>query len=210
MNNVFILNSIVALRDDNHSVRKLHRRVGGYYSSLEQAVEAMPQERRSNERPTDPTFLYCFIVEEFPVDVQNHGNLREWLFSPDGKQLDYRLADGEFHGRSEAEIRFKVGDIVDVIHSKGGKMVAEPMIVGREPFTSEVLKKYAEELAEYGQTIEPEEEYNCLPLNGKAYEYVSPVCVMPLQKPLDAETEQAFKDYLANARNNKIYLRRRW
>lgn len=207
---MFIMYSLFALRDDSEPIRKLHRRTAGFYTSLELAEAAMPEERAKNERPEYPVYLYCFIVEEFPVDVQNHGNIREWLFSPDGKQLDYRLADGEFHGRSEADIRFKVGDIVDVIHSKGGKLVAEPMIVGREPFTPEVLKKYAEELAEYGQSIDPEEEYNCLPLNGKAYEYVSPVCVMPLQKPLDAETEQAFKDYLANARNNKIYLRRRW
>ncbi|MBR6055118.1 MAG: hypothetical protein IKP46_07255 [Bacteroidales bacterium] len=207
---IFILYSLFALRDDNDPARKLHRRVGGYYSTLEQAIEAMPEERRSNERPGDPIFLYCFIVEEFPVDVQNHGNLREWLFSPDGKQLDYRLADSEFHGRMDDEIRFKVGDIVDVICSKGGKLIAEPMIVGRTPFTPELLKKYADELAEYGQTPDPEEEYNCLPLNGKAYEYVSPARVMPLQRPLGAETEKAFKDYLANARNNKIYLRRRW
>lgn len=211
MKNIFILNSIFGLRNDNQPVRKLHRRIGGYFSSLEQAVEAMPQERRFNERPTDPTFLYCFIVEEFPVDTLSSESIREWLFSPEGKQLDYRLADGEFNGRSESEIRFKVGDIVDVIHRKGGRLVAEQMIVGREPFTPEILQKHAEELAEFGQTLHnPMEEYNCLPLNGENYEYVSPVWVMPLQKPVDAETEKALKDYLANARNNKIYLRRRW
>ena len=208
--NIYILYSICALRDDTAVVRKLHRRTGGFFSSLEQAVAAMPKERAANERPMDPTFLYCFIVEEYPVDVTNRGNLREWLYSPEGRRLDYRLEPGQFHGRGEEEIRFKVGDIVDVMHAKGGRLIAEPMIVGREPFTPEVLKNFADELAEYGETVDPEEEYNCLPLNGKAYEYVSPVRLMPLQHPLDAETEKAFKDYLANARGNGIYLRRRW
>lgn len=208
--NLFVLHSLFALKDDREPIRTLHRRTAGFYTSLELAEAAMPEERNKNERTDDPVYLYCFIVKEFPMDVMNRGSIREWLYSPDGEPLDYRLADGEFHGRSEADIRFKVGEIVDVIHSKGGKLVAEPMIVGREPFTPEVLKKYAEELAEYGQSIDPEEEYNCLQLNGKAYEYISPVYVMSLQKPLDADTENAFKDYLANARNNKIYLRRRW
>ena len=204
---MFVLHSLFALKDDHEPIRKLHRRTAGFYSSLELAEAAMPEERNKNERPDDPVYLYCFIVKEFPMDVMNHGSIREWLYSPDGEPLDYRQESGTFKGRIEEEIRFKVGDIVDVIHYKGGKLVAEPMTVGRVPFTPNDIKMLE---SEQGKLIDPEEEYCCLPLKGLFYEYVSPVMVITLTQNLDEDYERELREYAEKAKEGGVRLRRRW
>ena len=167
----------------------------------------MPEERNKNERPDDPVYLYCFIVKEFPMDVMNRGSIREWLYSPDGEPLDYRLEEGAFRGRSDEEIRFKVGDIVDVVHYKGGKLVAEPMVVGRVPFTPDDIRIFE---GEHGEPIDPEEEYCCLSLKGLSYEYVSPVQVVTLTQNINTAYEIALRAYAESAKEQGIRLRRRW
>lgn len=204
---MFIMYSLFALRDDSEPIRKLHRRTAGFFTSLELAEAAMPEERSKNERPEYPVYLYCFIVKEFPMNVMNRGNIREWLYSPDGEPLDYRLEEGAFRGRSDEEIRFKVGDIVDVVHYKGGNLVAEPMVVGRVPFTSEDIRMFE---SEHGEHIDPEEEYCCLPLKGLSYEYVSPVQVVTLTQNINTAYEIALRAYAESAKEQGIRLRRRW
>ena len=204
---MFILYSLFALKEDSEPIRKLHRRTAGFYTSLELAEAAMPEERNKNERPDDPVYLYCFIVKEFPMNVMNRGNIREWLYSPDGERLDYRIEEGAFQGRSENEIRFKVGDIVDVIHYKGGKLVAEPMTVGRVPFTPKDIQMFE---SEYGKSVDPEEEYCCLPIKGLSYEYVSPVMVITLTQNLDEDYERELREYAEKAKKGGVRLRRRW
>lgn len=204
---MYILYSLFALKDDSEPIRKLHRRTAGFYTSLELAEAAMPEERAKNERPEDPVYLYCFVVKEFPMNVMNRGNIREWLYSPDGERLDHRVEEGSFRGRSDEEIRFKVGDIVDVVHYKGGKLVAEPMVVGRVPFTPDDIRIFE---GEHGEPIEPEEEYCCLPLKGLSYEYVSPVMVITLTQNLDKDYESELRDYVEKAKEGGVRLRRRW
>ena len=204
---MFVLHSLFALKDDREPIRKLHRRTAGFFTSLELAEAAMPEERSKNERPDDPVYLYCFVVKEFLMNVMNRGSIREWLYSPDGERLDHRVEEGAFRGRSEEEIRFKVGDIVDVMHYRGGKLVAEPMVVGRVPFTPKDIKVFE---SEHEKPIDPEEEYCCLPLKGLSYEYVSPVMVITLTQQLNSAYEIALREYAESAKEQGIILRRRW
>lgn len=81
------------------------------------------------------------------------------------------------------------------------------MAVGRVPFTPKDIKMFEDE---HGKSIDPEEEYCCLPLKGLSYEYVSPVMVITLTQNLDETYKKELREYAERAKEGGIRLRRRW
>ncbi|MBP5740763.1 MAG: hypothetical protein J6W59_03310 [Bacteroidales bacterium] len=69
--------------------------------------------------------VYAFYLRELPVDVPAAGYecISERVYSPDGLLIDRRMFSsvreipGVFEGRDPEEIRFKPGDIVEVLDS---------------------------------------------------------------------------------------------
>ena len=73
--------------------------------------------------PQNRENVYAFYIREVPVDVPAPGVhcLSERVYGPDGQLIDFRdfssvdEAPGVFEGRSPERIRFKPGDIVEVL-----------------------------------------------------------------------------------------------
>ena len=73
--------------------------------------------------PRNREDVYAFFIREVPVDVPAPGVhcLSERVYGPDGQLIDFRDfssvddAPGVFEGRSPERIRFKQGDIVEVL-----------------------------------------------------------------------------------------------
>ena len=67
--------------------------------------------------------VYAFYIREIPVDVPAPGHecISERVYDPDGSLIDFRdfssvsEAPGVFEGRGADRIRFKPGDIVEVL-----------------------------------------------------------------------------------------------
>ena len=73
--------------------------------------------------PRNREDVYAFYIREVPVDVPAPGVqcLSERVYGPDGQLIDFRdfssvdEAPGVFEGRTPERIRFKQGDIVEVL-----------------------------------------------------------------------------------------------
>ena len=68
-----------------------------------------------------------------------------------------------FKGREDSQIRFKVGDLVEVLHPASA--TAELMIVGRVPFSPDRVMEIESDPDNPSRDIP--DEYACLPIDGK-------------------------------------------
>lgn len=118
MNSIFRLEEIRSYDSEEHWCRDASIGIVGHYSSLEKVMEAM---RKNNQETWDAEEIMAYRVKEIAVD----GGLRDvdWLsvrtYDPQGDLIDACLQDynlcNQFEGRNPEAIRFKVGDIVEVL-----------------------------------------------------------------------------------------------
>ena len=157
----FKLIEIEYCTDDNPQYPEfdVYRTVVGYFSSLEKAEQTMNQQKHIKSKKPEYKF-FGFLIEEYALDITGYDRAesrRSYL--PDGSLLDetlmsetlidenYELVD--FSGRPADKVRFKVGDLVEVLY--GDTVSLE--IVGKLPYTPErvqfmkenVRKKYNRE-----------------------------------------------------------------
>lgn len=135
MENLFRL-SRYSLRSKTGKIRHPHNTVIresiGLYSTLEQTITAM-QEIVATE---DNIFTYCFYIKEFDFKQSYITIATERCYTKDGKLYDQYLKsenDRNFRGRHSKDIRFKEGDIVEVLQPNG---VCLEMVT-RAPYTKE-------------------------------------------------------------------------
>ena len=115
---VFRLEEIRCYETEEHWCRDAIIWILGYYSSLEKVMEAM---RKNNQEAWDAEEIMAYMVKEIAVD----GELRnvDWLsvrtYDKQGNVIDQCLQDynlcNQFEGRNPEAIRFKIGDIVEVL-----------------------------------------------------------------------------------------------
>lgn len=75
------------------------------------------------QNPRNREDVYAFYIREVPVDVPAPGHecISERVYGPDGVLIDFRdfssvsEAPGVFEGRAPERIRFKQGDVVEVL-----------------------------------------------------------------------------------------------
>lgn len=106
---------------------RISRCCKGIFSSLENAVYAMQGCVRENERD-----IYCFKIYELPLDTRCDlwsldypSCIREHLYGPRGELLEHTVcsslgedlntAYGHYLGKPKSQLRFRKGDIVEVI-----------------------------------------------------------------------------------------------
>jgi hypothetical protein len=101
----------------------------GFFSSLKSAEAALS--KYISEQTEDD--VYCFFIKEFAVDDLLYSYTEsERVYSPAGELIDECLVaelEGDFYGRPPEKIRFKVGDIVEVLaygHVELGIVYAVP------------------------------------------------------------------------------------
>ena len=126
------------LRPKRYPVFKVHwiqLHIASSLTLAEEFLNTYAQDPRNRED------VYAFYIREVPVDVPAPGVecISERVYGPDGVLIDYRdfstvsETPGVFEGRTPDRIRFKQGDIVEVL----GTDEVELAYVAGEPVSCE-------------------------------------------------------------------------
>ena len=121
MKSIFRLEEIRSYDSEGHWYRDASIGIVGHYSSLEKVMEAM---LKNGSEAWDAEEIMAYMVKEIAVD----GEIGEvsWLsvrtYDTQGVLIDQCLQDynlcNQFEGRNPETIRFKIGDIVEVLEGR--------------------------------------------------------------------------------------------
>ena len=121
MTSIFRLDCIRVYDTDEHLYRDVSYSILGYYSTLDKALVAM---RLNNKEAFDIECIYAYLIKELAIDGAI--GTTDWLsvrsYDQQGKPVDECLQDynlaNQFEGRKTENIRFKIGDIVEVLEGR--------------------------------------------------------------------------------------------
>ena len=121
MKSIFRLEEIRSYDSEEHLCRDASIGIVGHYSSLEKTLEAM---HMNNHETWDAEEIMAYLVKEIAVDGEPRNV--DWLsvrtYDPQGNLMDACLQDynscNQFEGRNPEAIRFKIGDIVEVLEGR--------------------------------------------------------------------------------------------
>ena len=186
MKSIFRIEEIRSFGCEEHRYREASIGIVGHYSSLEKVMEAMSV---NNQETWDAEEIMAYMVKEIAVD----GEIGEvsWLsvMTYDAQRVlidqclqDYNLCN-QFEGRNPEAIRFKVGDIIEVL--EGQRLYTA--IVAALPPTPEDHFPVLDAL---------DDCYLVLPLDSGpiGHLHIAPTHTFTLQHPLEKEG----LDYLQN------------
>lgn len=206
---------------------KVYRRVIGYCDTLEAAESLM---RQAISQSDDIDDIYCFHINEHLVNVYEHGcsdGISGRLYSHDGNLIDRTWLDSscsgeqlclKFRGRPKSSIRFKAGDIVEVL--KGDEV--HLAIATHSPVDIEwcrnLRNRIAKRLSNDGCVpVEIDEREYILDdcddqaavIDGPGYEYhehIPTLNIMPLRFPLSSRLRKRYEGFLQSClRQNEQY-----
>ena len=121
MKSIFRLEEIRSYDSKEHWYREASIGIAGHYSSLEKVMEAM---LTNNHETWDAEEIMAYLVKEIPVDgIWGEVDcLSIRSFNAQGGLIDQCLQDynlcNQFEGRNPEAIRFKIGDIVEVLDGR--------------------------------------------------------------------------------------------
>lgn len=118
MNSIFRLESVRGYQAADHLYKIASRSILGHFSSLEKAKIAISKD---NNTAFEAEHTYAYFIKEITVDGEP-GEVN-WLsvrsYDRQGLLIDECLQDynlvNQFKGRSPGDIRFRIGDIVEVL-----------------------------------------------------------------------------------------------
>lgn len=155
MRTVYSLHRIEVKKNQRYPKRKLDWHFIGYFSSLEEAHKAIMEivaqktgEDGNSNQETDRTL--CYKVDRVCLDMGIYEHVISWhIYTRKGESYEECFMCDEndpkkdipFYGRPEEKIRFKVGDIVEVVC---GRDCSELGIVVATPYTPERYKEFEE------------------------------------------------------------------
>ena len=188
MRSIFRLEEIRSYESEEHWYRDASIGIVGHYSSLEKVMEAM---YTNNQKTWDAEEIMAYLVKEIAVD----GEIEEvsWLsvrtYDTQGALIEECLQDynlcNQFEGRNSEAIRFKVGDIVEVL--EGCRLYAA--IVAALPPTSEDHFPILDAL---------DDCYLVLPLDASGLDHlhIAPTHTFALQHPIEKEDIEYLRNRL--------------
>ena len=121
MTSIFRVEEIRSYDSEEHWYREACIGIVGHYSSLEKTLEAI---RTNNHETWDAEEIMAYLVKEIPVDSiwGEVDCLSIRSFNAQGDLIDQCLQDynlcNQFEGRYSEAIRFKIGDIVEVLEGR--------------------------------------------------------------------------------------------
>ena len=188
----------ILLEVGRYPVRKTYTIQYGYFTSLEKAIQWLPL----NEGLYTKEILFFIITEiilnRVDIDWFDFNSVR--IYNADGKLIDKVDCDDEmtYHGRTEDEVKFHIGDIVEVFDYFENKIRLG--IVARLPYTAEEVAKFHKEHDGIKLTMDNDKYGICFLDNG--FKLVTAVLVMApfkkvtksLQQKLKAKLEQYNKE----------------
>lgn len=192
--------------------------------SMKEALELMQKDIVCrNEEEEYYHEVFCYTIVEKPLNAMSYEGekLAEWIYDAKGKLIDQTfcasaftyytsydyynpnetLPDEIFRGRSEEQIRFHRGDIVEVF---SGDEVSLAIVVGTPLTTEFVWKKNQDETNKRGLDEIPYDETDdsYTVIDGPGYEYhehIPSTCLFAPHYHVPARLERRFKGYLEKA-----------
>ena len=198
-----------------------------YAMTLEDAERLMLQDilYRKKHKETDDWMrdVFCYYIPEKPLGfmLSKGEYLSQRVYDAEGRCIDKSLCstgfgtyspnicnqpeydrhnDETFYGRSEEQIRFHKGDIVEVLR---GHEVRLAVVVGTPPTTEWISKKRKEIQDSIGAEVMPF-EFDCSDdsytvIDGPGYEYhdhVSAIQVFAPHYPVPTDIQQKFRSFM--------------
>ncbi|MCM1139188.1 MAG: hypothetical protein NC453_11520 [Muribaculum sp.] len=195
---------------------KVFRHIIGYGKTLEDAEELM---RKAIEQTGEVDDFYCFHINEHLLGVYNHWSdygISWWLYGPTGKLIDHSWCDSrhyaeapftKFRGRPKSSIRFKAGDIVEVLDGDEVRLAVATQSPADIEWCWGLRNRIAERLEKDGPVTDEmiEIEYildgsddQAAVIDGPGYEYhdhIPTQNIMPLRTKLFPHQRKRYEDY---------------
>ena len=190
---------LISTHGTRYPVRKrLYNLSLGAYTTLEKAEKAMMRVVKNWDTDEDN---YCFIITERKLnpkpDKEDMVGVRTYL--PDGSWYEENMVgrDGVFRGRPKERIRFKIGDVVEVLYGK----TVELAIVGNTPPSLEFAEQMRQRRLEKGMTDgffmdKFDDSYTIYDTHPGGHTHVESQFVFPTRKPVSEKLVQKLKEQL--------------
>lgn len=218
---IFVLRSYLINKQENHyPCIELLKGGRGFFRSLRRAEKATLEIVRQYASHSHLT-PYAFHIAEIPWNssfkdiviserlYDGSGALVDRTVRSEGTDEDYEkftMAVSRNLGRTLDQIRFQVGDLVEVIHPR--RATSELMIVGRVPFSPERVKELENDTEDPATDIP--DEYACLPIGGEQFKYYPPTRLVSPVLPLTDSVAETYRKYMAEAKEKRIVPRITW
>ena len=198
MKTIFEL-ELISTHGTRYPVRKrLYNLSLGAYTTLEKAEKAMMRVVKNWDTDEDN---YCFIITERKLnpkpDKEDVVGVRTYL--PDGSWYEENMVgqNGVFRGRPNERIRFKIGDVVEVLYGK----TVELAIVGNTPPSLEFAEQMRQRRLEKGMTDgffmdKFDDSYTIYDTRPGGHTHVESQFVFPTRKPVSEKLVQKLKEQL--------------
>ena len=198
MKTIFEL-ELISTHGTRYPVRKrLYDLSLGAYTTLEKAEKAMQKVVKSWGMESD---TFCYIITERKLNPKPNEEdvvgVRTYL--PDGSWYEENMADrdGVFRGRPKERIRFKIGDVVEVLY--GGAV--ELAIIGNTPPSLEFAEQMRKRRLGNGVTDEFfmdkfEDSYTIYDTHPGGHTHVESQFVFPTRKPVSEKLVQKLKEQM--------------
>lgn len=190
---------LISTHGTRYPVRKrLYNLSLGAYTTLEKAEKAMMRVVKNWDTDEDN---YCFIITERKLnpkpDKEDVVGVRTYL--PDGSWYEENMVgqDGVFRGRPNERIRFKIGDVVEVLYGK----TVELAIVGNTPPSLEFAEQMRKRRLGNGVTDEFfmdkfDDSYTIYDTHPGGHTHVESQFVFPTRKPVSKKLVQKLKEQM--------------
>lgn len=190
---------LISTHGTRYPVRKrLYNLSLGAYTTLEKAEKAMMRVVKNWDTDEDN---YCFIITERKLnpkpDKEDVVGVRTYL--PDGSWYEENMADrdGVFRGRPDERIRFKIGDIAEVLYGD----VVELAIIGNTPPSLEFAEQMRKRRLGNGVTDEFfmdkfDDSYTIYDTHPGGHTHVESQFVFPTRKPVSEKLVQKLKEQM--------------
>ncbi len=190
---------LISTHGTRYPVRKrLYNLSLGAYTTLEKAEKAMMRVVKNWDTDEDN---YCFIITERKLNPKPNEEdvvgVRTYL--PDGSWYEENMADrdGVFRGRPDERIRFKIGDIAEVLYGD----VVELAIIGNTPPSLEFAEQMRKRRLGNGVTDEFfmdkfDDSYTIYDTHPGGHTHVESQFVFPTRKPVSEKLVQKLKEQM--------------
>jgi len=185
MNTVFQLEE-VCINGKRYPIRKTTRWTLGYHSTLEKAKQDMASSVDIEEESKPVCDTLCYIITEWEIDSDCGLDIISiQTYLKDGSFYERNFVDRDkvYRGRPKDKIRFKHGDIVEVLENGYLRLA----IVGGEPSSVERVNYLRERAIKKGHLKEGEDlfmdisddQYMVYDLTGGGHSHIESQFVFP-------------------------------
>lgn len=187
----FPVYELLLIRNEGHRYprRRISQQRLGFYDTKEHAEEAMLStiefhkcEYKNRGKTYYDDFFGFFLLEQFVHNKEcsfywNERPRKCFSYNADGEFNDFVALDefGWYRGRKKEDIRFKVGDIVEVVEGNYSDLA----VVGALPLTTETYRQMEEDPEECehpSQFLDESDDCYLVYTLGKVGSHFHPVC----------------------------------